>query len=225
MSIGDWPEDERPREKLAARGAEHLSDAELLAILIRTGTRGRTAVDVARDLTAQGIPTLAHYSYSEIAKTAGIGPARAAAIMAAFELGRRSVRSKVPVLEFTTPETVFRFCGPRLNHLKKERFIALALNTKNRLLKEEIISEGDLNSSIVHPREVFEPLIRMSAAAVVFVHNHPSGDPAPSQRDLDITHRLRQVGELLGIKVLDHVIVAAGGYHSILNARLLTFSL
>ncbi len=214
MTLRDWPAEDRPREKLATRGAEALSDSELLAIFIRTGARGKSAVDIGRELAARGLPDLARLSFPEVAALPGVGPARAAAILAAFELGRRAIALRGDEIELTSPEAVSRFCGPRLNHLKKERFLALALTTKNRLLREELVSEGDLNSSIVHPREVFAPLLRCSAAAVIFVHNHPSGDPTPSQRDLEITQRLRRVGELLGIKVLDHVVVAAGGFYS-----------
>lgn len=216
MTLRDWPLEERPREKLLARGAEALSDTELIAILVRTGVRGQSAVDTARKLAGIGLADLARYTPPELAALGGVGESRAAAILAAFELGRRAAREPVSAVrpDLSSPESVYRLCGPRLNHLRKERFLALALNTKNRLIREELISEGDLNSSIVHPREVFEPLIRCSAAAVIFVHNHPSGDPAPSQRDIEITQRLRQVGELLGIKVLDHVVVASGGYYS-----------
>jgi DNA repair protein RadC len=214
MRLKDWPAEERPREKLARHGVETLSDAELLAVLIRTGRPGRSAMDLGRTLAGRELADVAHCSFAELAATPGIGPTRAATILAAFELGRRAVRRPSRGAEFSSPETVYAHCAPRMNHLRRERFVALALNTKNRLMREEFISEGDLNSSIVHPREAFEPLIRISAAAVIFVHNHPSGDPTPSQRDLEITQRLRQSGEILGIKVLDHVIVATNGYYS-----------
>jgi DNA repair protein RadC len=214
MKLLDWPEDERPREKLALRGVEQLTDSELLAILIRTGLKGKSAVDVARELVTPGLGDVAKMSFEELAKQPGIGPARAAAIFAAFELGRRIARQPPQTIDFATPEAVYRHCGAQLNHLRRERFVALALNTKNRLIREENISEGDLNSSLVHPREVFEPLIRISTAAVIFVHNHPSGDPTPSQRDIEVTQRLRQVGELLGIKVLDHIVVGTMGFYS-----------
>lgn len=214
MKLLDWPEDERPREKLALRGAAALSDSELLAILIRTGMKGKTAVDVARELAFVGLGGIQAMTFEELAARPGVGPARTAAIFAAFELGRRVARQPAPTVDFSTPEEVYRHCGSQMNHLRKERFIALALNTKNRLIREETISEGDLNTSLVHPREVFEPLIRLSTGAVIFVHNHPSGDPTPSQRDVEVTHRLRQVGELLGIKVLDHIIVATMGFYS-----------
>ena len=217
MSLLDWPEGDRPREKLAQRGPASLSDTELLAILIRTGSRGSSALDLARPLAAFGLAEVSTLTFEELAGRSGVGPSRAAAILAAFELGRRAVRPPAERLNLSTPEAIFRYFGPQLNHLRKERFIAMALNAKNRLLREEIISEGDLSSSIVHPREVFAPLIRHASAAVIFVHNHPSGDPNPSQRDLEITHRLKQVGDLLGIKVLDHVIVSTGGFYSFHN--------
>ncbi len=214
MRVNEWPEEDRPREKLARRGAGALSDSELLAILVRTGIKGRSALDIARGLCSDGLPELASVSFDELARLPGVGTSRAAAIHAAFELGRRARIEGGPRPDLSSPESVYKYCGPRLNHLKKERFLALAVDTKNRLMRELLISEGDLSSSIVHPREVFQPLIQMSAACVIFVHNHPSGDPSPSQRDAEITTRLRQVGELLGIRVLDHVVVATNGFYS-----------
>ena len=214
MKVNEWPEEDRPREKLALRGAGALSDSELLAILIRTGSKGRSALDVGRALCGTGLHDVSVQSFDELASLPGIGPSRSAAILAAFELGRRVSQKPHEAQDMSSPESVYRLCGPSLNHLRRERFVALALNTKNRLMRELVISEGDLNSSVVHPREVFEPLIRVSAAAVIFVHNHPSGDPTPSQRDVEVTQRLLQVGELLGIKVLDHVVVAMRGFYS-----------
>lgn len=214
MTLRDWPEEDRPREKLAQRGVAALSESELVAILLRTGVQGKTVLDIARELVAAGLDELACTPFHALATRPGIGPSRAATLLAAFELGRRAATPKPRQLDLSSPEAVYQYVGPKLNHLRKERFMALALNTKNKLICETLVSEGDLNSAPVHPREVFEPLIRVSAAAVVFVHNHPSGDPTPSQKDAEITERLRQVGELVGIKVLDHVVVATLGFYS-----------
>jgi DNA repair protein RadC len=195
-------------ERLYNSGAEHLSDREALALL-----SGLT-VDRAREiLNTHSFAKLENLPVSTLSELMGDRAARA--FVCALEVGRRAARQRVvDTLEFSSPESIYRFMAPRLSHLQKERFIALALNTKNRLIREITVSEGDLNSSVVHPREVFQPLILESASAVIFVHNHPSGDPTPSQRDVEVTQRLRQAGELLGIKVLDHVVVASGGFYS-----------
>jgi DNA repair protein RadC len=225
-TIKDWPEDERPREKLLQRGPEALSDTELLALVLRSGdaTSGNSAIDQGRVLIQRfgGLRDLAGATATELRSIKGIGPAKAAELLAVFELARRFGRSPLrPGDRYTTPQAVFAHFHERLRDHKRERFIALLLDSKNRLLREVGISEGSLTASIVHPREVFAPVVRESAAAVLFVHNHPSGDPAPSREDLDITLRLKEAGELMGVRVLDHIIIGSEGYVSLADRGLL----
>jgi DNA repair protein RadC len=224
--IKDWPHAERPREKLLARGPEILSDAELLALVLRTGdaASGHSAVDQARELLARfgSLRTLAAASAGELCITRGIGPAKAAELLAVFELARRFAGDTLPPGErYTCAEEVFRHYHERLRDRKKEVFLALLLDSKNRVLREVQVSEGSLTASIVHPREVFAPVVRESAAAVLFVHNHPSGDPTPSREDLEITSRLHEVGTLMGVRVLDHIIIGSGRYVSFADRGLL----
>jgi len=217
--IKNWPESARPRERLLARGPEVLNDAELLALILRSGSaaEGNTAVDMARKLIGHfgDLRRLAAATIAELCAFAGIGPAKAAEIQALFELARRFARSEIrPGTRLTSSQDVFDHFHERLRARRNEVFISLLLDSKNRLLREVQVSEGSLNASIVHPREVFAPVIRESAAAVLFVHNHPSGDPTPSREDIELTARLRDAGELMGVKVLDHIIVGNGDYVS-----------
>jgi len=211
--IKNWPEDERPREKLLQRGVSALSDAELIAIVLRTGdaTAGQTALDLGRDFLHRfgSLDELAQASVAEICAVKGTGPAKAATILAAFELGRRLAGSQLRFGQdrFTSPEQIFQYYHHRLRSLRKEQFHILLLDSKNRILRDVLISQGSLTQSIVHPREVFSQAVRDSAAAVILVHNHPSGDPTPSREDREITCRLKEAGDLLGIRVLDHVII------------------
>jgi DNA repair protein RadC len=224
--IKDWPEAERPREKLLAAGAESLSDAELLALILRTGDAAShcNALDHARHLLTRfgGLRSLAQATIAELCEIKGIGPAKAAELHAVFHLGRR-FRDTVlePGMLFSTAREVFSHYHETLRDLKRERFIAILLDNKNRIIRDVQISEGSLTASIVHPREVFVPVVRESAAAVLFVHNHPSGDPEPSREDLDITTRLRQAGELMGVRVLDHIIIGSNRYVSLADRGLL----
>jgi DNA repair protein RadC len=224
--IKQWPEDERPREKLLKRGASALTDAELLALIIGTGdsSSGRSALDIGRELLQQygDLRTLAHTSISEICRIKGAGPAKAACITAALELANRCGARRFESLErFTSPLQVFEHFHYEFRDCRKEYFLALLLDGKNRILKRVQISEGSLNQSIVHPREVFSQAVRESAAAVILVHNHPTGDPTPSREDLEITRRLKEAGDLLGIKVLDHIIIGDGAYLSFVDRGML----
>ena len=225
-TIKQWPPNERPREKLLHHGAERLSPAELLALVLRTGesrTR-RTAIDLARDLLLHfgSLAELARAEPAELCALPGIGPAKAAEIVAACELGRRLAACDVrPGEALTSADRVFAHFRTRFATLRKERFVTLLLDSKNRLLRECLVSEGSLTASLVHPREVFAPVVRESAAAVLLVHNHPSGDPTPSREDLEITRRLREAGELMGVRVLDHVIIGRGCYVSLAERGLL----
>lgn len=209
---------EGPRERLRARGADALSAAELIALLLRTGARGRDAVDVARALLARtgSLDRLESAPARELAAVQGVGAAKAASLIAAFELGRRCAGSHLPEgAALRSPEDVFRHFGARLRRIAQERFIVVLLDGRHRVLGEEMVSLGTLTASLVHPREVFRPALRASAAALILVHNHPSGDPTPSAEDRAVTERLARAGEILGVRVLDHVIVAERGYVSL----------
>jgi len=218
-SIKEWPEDERPREKLLRRGPESLSDAELLALVLRTGdaASGTSALDQARALLARfkSLRSLAAASGSELQQQRGIGPAKTAELLGVFELARRFGAAPLrPGERYSCSQDVYRHYHERLRDHRKEVFLALLLDAKNRVIREVQVSEGSLTASIVHPREVFVPVVRESAAAVLFVHNHPSGDPTPSREDIELTSRLRQAGELMGVRVLDHIIIGNGDYIS-----------
>jgi DNA repair protein RadC len=204
----------RPREKIRARGPAALTDAELIALVLGTGTPGRSAARIARALCRRRPAELALWSAARWMLVRGIGPARAAALAAAFEIGRRAHERPVSSELIRGPEDVLGQVRD-LTRARREHFVVLILNARHELQCREVVSIGSLNASIVHPREVFLPAILHSAASIVLVHNHPSGDPEPSEEDLSITKRLVQVGELVGIGVLDHVIVAARGIVSL----------
>jgi len=208
----DWP-----RERLRERGASALSSVELLALLLRTGSRSRRVVEVAHSLWERfgSLERMAHAGDAELAAIAGLGPAKIASLRAAFELGARSVADPLRRGDhISSPERVVGHLGPRLSHLPYECFLTLLLDSRQRLLCEVEVSRGSLDQSLVHPREVFGPALREAAASLVLVHNHPSGDPEPSPEDRDVTCRLVRAGELLGIPVVDHVVVARHGYTS-----------
>ena len=215
---------ERPRERLARLGPDALSAAELLGVLLGTGARGRSSVEVGQSLLeeAGGLRRLSTRNLPEVAAVRGIGRARAARVMAAFALGRQAGGLRLaPGARFRSGAAIFRHYHGRLRDLRKEQFWTVLLDGKNRVLREERVSEGSLTASLVHPREVFAPAIRESAGALVFVHNHPSGDPTPSVEDVEITRRLCAVADLVGIRVLDHVVVGDGAYVSFLERGLL----
>jgi DNA repair protein RadC len=220
QGIKSWPQEERPREKLALLGPGALGPAELLAILVRTGTgpRGLTALDLSREVWkayGQDWERLGQATPAELATHTGLGPAKAASILAAFEIGRRfSGKPMEAVSAFRESRQVFDHFAARFSGLRREVFYCLLLDTRNRYLREERISEGSLTASLVHPREAFRAAVREAASAVIFAHNHPSGDPAPSREDADLTRRLWEAGRVLGIRVLDHVIVGAAHHYS-----------
>ncbi len=224
-TIKQLPETERPRERLLKVGQQQLTDAELLAIIIGGGTQDLTAVDLAHSMLVRfgGFRALAECSPAELQKIKGIGMAKAAGIKAALEIARRFATEPAPAKAgaFLDPETVFARYRTSLGTEKRETFVALLLDAKNRLIRDVTISQGSLTQSIVHPREAFEPAIRDSAASVIFVHNHPSGDTTPSREDIEITQRLKQTGDVIGISVLDHVIVSETGYISLAGKGLL----
>jgi DNA repair protein RadC len=216
--IKDLPVEERPREKMVARGSEHLSNAELIAILIQSGNRNESALELAQkvlELLNQGIFELGGMTVQELCKIKGIGTSKAVQILAGAELAKRINMDHFLVKErILSPEDVYSYIGQDLKHMKKEIFRVVFLDTKNRIIDYEDISVGSLNASIVHPREVFNRAVKKSAAGVILIHNHPSGNPAPSGEDIAITKRLVQSGELLGINVLDHVIIGMGKFCS-----------
>lgn len=215
--LKELPPDERPREKMWDRGAQALSNAELLAVLIRTGVAGQSAVRVAEKLLLawDGLSGLAAASPVDLASFHGMGQAKAAAVAAALELGKRLAAEKgVPRRVIRAPRDVADLMLPQMRYLRQEHFVIILLNTKNHVLACCTISVGSLNASIVHPRELFREAISRSAAHVVLVHNHPSGDPTPSAEDVALTHRLVEAGRLLDISVVDHVVIGDGRYVS-----------
>jgi len=217
--IKSWPEEDRPREKLLHKGPGALSETELLAIILRTGngSTGESALDHARILLDRfkGLKGIEDASISELKTVKGIGPAKIAQLKAGLEMGRRMAAKKWGAgLPLRSSEDVFRHFRSHLEREKREIFYVVLLTNKNRRIRDVKISEGSLTASLVHPREVYNPVIRESAAAVIFVHNHPSGDPSPSPEDLEITRRLKEVGEVMGIRVLDHVVIGHERYFS-----------
>jgi len=217
QSIKKWPEEERPRERLLRFGAHNLSDAQLLAIIIRTGGAGRSALDLAIEMLNSfgNLNNIENASPGEFACINGMGKAKVAQIKAALELGRRLLREHLPKGPvFSTGHDVYSYYHPLFRGLKKEVFRCAMLDAKNRVLKECRISEGTLTNSLIHPREAFRDAIKESAASVIFIHNHPSGDTSPSSEDILITERLVDAGEIVGIKVLDHVIIGDDRYTS-----------
>jgi len=208
---------ERPRERLLRTGTVTLGDKELLALLIGTGVREHPALEVAVELMRRsgGITGISRASPRELALITGIGTAGAARIAAAFELGRRVVDLVHFRQALSCPEDVYRVLGPRFSGLTQELFIAVGVDIRNGLLEAVEIARGTITSVEVHPREVFRPLIRMAAAGAVIVHNHPTGDPTPSREDVELTRRLRQIGRVIGIPIVDHVIIGDRRYCSI----------
>jgi DNA repair protein RadC len=224
MSIKKWPKQERPRERLRELGADVLSDAELLAILLVSGSSsaGLTALDCSRMLLQEysSLRNLTRATNDELCRTPGVGPVKACRIQAALEIGQRVACQKREMGRvFQISQDVFDTYSVRLRDVKQETFSVILLDSKNRYIREETVALGSLNQSIVHPREVFRPAIQGAAASVILLHNHPSGDPAPSDEDVRVTERLVEAGKLLGIRVLDHVIVGEGRYYSFFDQR------
>ena len=205
--IREMPEGERPRERLARLGAEALGDVELIAILLRTGMKGSSAVQVAQELLCRhSLEELVSAPVEQLAKTKGIGKTKAIQLKAAFELAKRLSRPCERTL-INAPSDAAAAVRDQLQHLDREEFRVVLLTTKNTLIRVAKVSRGSLNASIVEPREVFKDAIAASAAGMILVHNHPSGDPTPSSEDIAVTKRLVKAGELLGIAVHDHIIL------------------
>ena len=228
LKIREMPAQERPREKLLARGVTALSDPELIAILLRTGLRGANAVEVGRQLLEKykSLTGISRCSVKELLDIPGIGPAKALELVAAFGLGQRLARETLAKQKLDSPELVSELVGPEMRRLRTESLRVILLDTRYRLTHTEEISLGSLNESIAHPREIFRPAITYQAHAVIVVHNHPSGDVSPSQTDHSLTRRLAEAAELLQIKLLDHIIIGAPaggnpGYFSFKEAGVL----
>ena len=215
MRIKDMPDNNRPRERFLKHGSEVLSDAELFAIFLRTGTIQENVVDMSNRLIAEyGLDKLFDCSLKELQKIKGIGPSKAMQVLAMAELGKRVNKSKTPVRFLSSAKKVFEFMHEKLKDEKQENFITILLNNRNYFIKEVLITKGIMNASIIDSREIFKPAIKNSAARIILVHNHPSGDPFPSEEDLEVTKKIMDAGELLGIKVLDHVIIGRENYWS-----------
>jgi DNA repair protein RadC len=225
LRIAETPSADRPRERLLRLGPSALTTAELLAILIGTGRAGVSAPDVASALLASGGPGLAHLARRtavELAGVPGVGHAKAARVAAALELGRRLQEEGRPDrTRIRSPADVYRWFAPRLADLAAEEFHVLALDSQSGILRDLLVTRGILNSSLVHPREVFRGAIAEAAAGIIVVHNHPSGDPAPSADDRAVTRQLVDAGKVLDLPVYDHVIIGARGYLSFAEAGLL----
>ena len=225
-AIKYWPEDERPRERLIKYGSSTMSDAHLLGILIGSGDRRskKNAVDLSRDLlNAFGtLENLDQATVTEMCQIKGIGAAKAAQIKAALEVGKRMASKPTGMkIKLKSSRAFVEQFSPFLKHLKKEIVKIVLLDPKLQLIKDLTISEGSLSASIVHPREVMIPAIRESAASFALIHNHPSGDPTPSQKDFEITHRLNQTGKIIGIHMVDHIIIGGNGFFSFADEGLL----
>ena len=220
-TIKEIPLNDRPREKMAANGAAVLTDAELIAILLRTGTAEKSAIDIASEMTADGglYKRLAGITrLNELTNIKGLGQAKAATVLAALEIGRRIASAKpLEKIHLSCPQDVADFLMPRLRYAAKEQFVVILLNSKNKVIGTEVVSEGSLSSSVVHPREVYAPAMLHHAAAIMVAHNHPSGDPKPSFEDEEVTRMLSRSGKVLGIPMIDHVIIGDGNYYSFLE--------
>jgi DNA repair protein RadC len=215
---------EGPRERLQRVGVRALSDAELISLVLRTGGGGGGAEVVAQGLLSRlgGLAAVVSEDASVLQRTPGIGPAKSASLVAAREIGRRlATRRLEPGTRIQGPADVQGHYFEELRDCPHERFLALLLDGRHRVMGDVLISQGTLTASLVHPREVFRPAIQRCAAALVLVHNHPSGDPEPSAEDRQVTDRLARAGELIGIRVVDHVIVAERGFHSFADAGVL----
>ena len=225
QGIAQWPETERPRERLLTHGSQMLTNAQLLAILLRVGRPGSSAVKVGMDILDRfgGVAGLAQCGIEELCAIPGVGEAKAAQLKAALELGRRALAGPLTKgTKITCSRDLFTQYHPTLRDLRHEIFKVILLDAKHAIMRDTTVSEGSLTLSIVHPREVFTLAVKESAAAVIFLHNHPSGDPTPSQEDRVLTARLVSAGEVLGIRVLDHLVVGDGRYVSFADQGWLT---
>ena len=219
------PSEDRPREKLKKLGAGNLTDAELIAIILRTGKKGKSVLTISHELVQKhtNLAGLVPLSLSDLKKISGIGEDKAISLLAAFEIGRRmqsqtkwSIDKKI-----TSPKDIAEFFVPILRDELKEKFLVVCLNSANKVTKFEAISVGSLNSSVVHPREIFKFAIENSSASIILIHNHPSGNLEPSSEDIAITKKLVEAGKILNIEVLDHIIIGGNSFTSLVERRLM----
>lgn len=220
MKINDLANHQKPRERMLNYGASHLSHAELLAILINTGRKGYSSLDIANELLKSivNLKELKHLSINDLNKIKGVGLYKALTLKAAFELGERMHSGSVDdKIQINNPKDAADFMMGKMEHLTQEKFIALFLNSKNIIIKQKTIFMGTLNSAIVHPREIYSEAVKCASNAIIVLHNHPSGDTTPSLEDIKTTDRLRECGDILGIQLLDHVIIGDHTYLSMVE--------
>lgn len=217
LMVRDYPLEERPRERMIKQGAEHLTNQDLLAILLRTGVKEESVFELAARILKEigTVRQLAFTSVQELTAIKGIGEAKAVQILAGIELGRRVAHKQAERHSIRSPEDAAEYLQARIGLKQQEVLYSLYLNTKNQVIHEKTIFVGSLNASIVHPREVFREAIKVSAASVIVAHNHPSGDPTPSREDIEVTKRLVRAGEVIGIDCLDHLIIGDGKFLSL----------
>lgn len=219
LTMKDLPETERPTEKLLSGGVETLSNAELLAVIIRTGSKDCTAIEISKKILAldqRGLIFLTDVTIEELKTIPGIGNTKAAQILSAIEIGRRlSYNKAVEKIRINSPRSIANIYMDEMRYFHKEHFRVILLDTKNQIISTEEISIGTLNASIVHPRDVFKVAIKKNANSIILIHNHPSGDVTPSREDINISLRLEEVGRIVGIKVLDHIILGDNQYISL----------
>jgi len=216
MKIKDLPEQNRPRERFLKHGPEVLSDSELFAIILRTGSQKENVIDMSNRLIKEyGLNNLFDCSLNELQKIKGIGPSKAMQILAIAELGKRYSQSKNPIKRISCSKDVFDLFHEKLKPKTQEEFYVLMLNSKNNVIKEHLIYKGTLDTAIIEPREVFKEALKNSAAKIILIHNHPSGDPKPSDEDVEVTRKINNLGSELNIALLDHIIIGNGNYFSL----------
>lgn len=225
MKVKELPIDDRPREKLTLRGVQSLTDTELIAILLRTGTKGKSVIQVAQDLIQKsgGLNNLTSQTSEAIQKQLGIGKDKAATLIAAFEISRRVDAQKklFSIKKITSPGDIAEIFIPLLRDKVKEEFYVVCLNSANKITKMELISVGNLNASVVHPREVFKVAVENNSANIILLHNHPSGNSEPSNEDISLTRKMVEAGKIMDIQVFDHIIIAGNKFTSLVEKRII----
>ena len=225
LKVKDLPADDRPREKLLLRGAQSLTDAELIAILLRTGTKGKSVIQISQEIISKetNLAQLASKTSADLIKNSGVGKNKAATLLAAFEISRRilSQTKWFSQKKITSPADVAEIFIPILRDEVQEQFIVVCLSSANKIIRYERISQGNLNSSVVSPREIFKTAIENNSASIILIHNHPSENPEPSNEDISITKKIVESGKIMEIPVFDHIIIAGNSYTSFVEKRLI----